>query len=96
MLSSSYIHVLLVNIRQGDQGHHVQMEGYALAVPTEHRPEGVLEGFSKYINTTHQGLATGTPGPIFISGNKSPMLGGESRLSMSASLPVASEWWPPP
>lgn len=32
------------------------MEGYALAVPTEHRPEGVLEGLSQI----HQYNTSGT------------------------------------
>lgn len=58
MLPSGYIHHVLVSVQQGIQGHHVQMEGYALAVPTEHRPQGVLEGLSqiRQHNTWLQGL----------------------------------------
>lgn len=59
-----------------------------------HRPERVLEGPSQIhqYNTSHHGMTTGTLGPIFISSNNSLMLGGESHLSMSASLPVVWEW----
>lgn len=82
MLPSSYIHVLLVNIRQG----YLQMKGYALTVPTQDRPQGVLEGLSQIHQ--HNTLETGyrDSGSIFTSGNNSLTLGGESCVSMSASL----------
>lgn len=62
------------------------MERSTLAFPKD--LEGFWRASPKHINTTHHRLATGTLDPIFISGNNSLVLGGESHLSMSTSLPA--------